>query len=324
MRRPAILVVIPAWLLLVSAPPSYAQLPNIGLNLGTPGARAMSMGRAFIGIADDASAMITNPAGLITLTRPQVYVEFKRTKFEGLFFDDTQHVGSVPFVGISAPVGTRLAVGFVRHEFMRYSDSFESLDGATYAGTIAASVTPQLRVGATVGVSRMANESEFYESVSGTAVGVSLGALWRHDDRLSFGAAGAIASKYEEVYGIRIPARFGGGVGFRPTPRLLTSFDLSWTSSEVFDAGEAVDLDDTIEARFGGEYLLIPGDRRLFIRAGAHVSSGGETLKEVFGLLPAPGRGGTFGAGVAIGPRFQADFGYATVGELVISAAFRF
>ena len=34
-------------------------------------------GAAFVGVADDASTAITNPAGLMFLTRPQVYFEFK-------------------------------------------------------------------------------------------------------------------------------------------------------------------------------------------------------------------------------------------------------
>src|SRR5262249_59716158 len=48
-------------------------------NFSTPGARANGMGRTFIGIADDGTAPISNPAGLMSLTRPQVYGEFKST-----------------------------------------------------------------------------------------------------------------------------------------------------------------------------------------------------------------------------------------------------
>jgi long-chain fatty acid transport protein len=54
--------------------------PNLQWNFSTPGARANGMGRTFIGKADDATAAVTNPAGLFSLTRPQVYVEFKNSK----------------------------------------------------------------------------------------------------------------------------------------------------------------------------------------------------------------------------------------------------
>src|SRR5207249_4906766 len=47
--------------------------PQVQWNFSTPGARANGMGRTFIGTADDASAAVTNPAGLMNLTRPQVY-----------------------------------------------------------------------------------------------------------------------------------------------------------------------------------------------------------------------------------------------------------
>lgn len=46
------------------------------LNLSTPGARAIGMGGAFIGLADDATAAETNPAGLSILSKPELSVEY--------------------------------------------------------------------------------------------------------------------------------------------------------------------------------------------------------------------------------------------------------
>src|ERR1700685_3094664 len=56
--------------------------PQCQWNFSTPGARANGMGRAFIGMADDATASVTNPAGLVNLTKPQVYVEYKNTNLK--------------------------------------------------------------------------------------------------------------------------------------------------------------------------------------------------------------------------------------------------
>jgi hypothetical protein len=53
--------------------------PQFQWNFASPGARANAMGQAFIGVADDATAATTNPAGLVNLTRPQVYLEYKNT-----------------------------------------------------------------------------------------------------------------------------------------------------------------------------------------------------------------------------------------------------
>src|SRR5262245_63947405 len=47
------------------------------LNLSTPGARARAMGGAFIGRADDATAAVTNPAGLSILVKPEVSLEYR-------------------------------------------------------------------------------------------------------------------------------------------------------------------------------------------------------------------------------------------------------
>ena len=43
----------------------------------TPGARANRMGGTFVGLADDASAAYTTPAGLTILTEPEISVEYK-------------------------------------------------------------------------------------------------------------------------------------------------------------------------------------------------------------------------------------------------------
>jgi hypothetical protein len=48
-------------------------------NFSLPGARSSAMGRAFIGLADDATASVSNPAGLTTLPFPEVSLELKLT-----------------------------------------------------------------------------------------------------------------------------------------------------------------------------------------------------------------------------------------------------
>src|SRR5688572_261846 len=133
-----------AVLVLYSSPAAFAQsndevFPQLQWNFGTPGARANAMGRAFIGVADDASASITNPAGQSRLTRPQFYVEFKSTdvKVKRLAAVDSfttlaeqessQAVNSITFLAASYPVNRKLTVGFTYSEFLRYEEKF-SLD----------------------------------------------------------------------------------------------------------------------------------------------------------------------------------------------------
>src|SRR5437899_12914531 len=51
------------------------SLAGLQFNFGNPGARALGMGGAFIGLADDASAAEANPAGLTILRKPEVTLE---------------------------------------------------------------------------------------------------------------------------------------------------------------------------------------------------------------------------------------------------------
>jgi long-chain fatty acid transport protein len=63
----------------VPPPGGVSSLP---LNFLPPGARALGMGGAFLGIADDATASEANPAGLIILTRPEVSIHFRDSSFD--------------------------------------------------------------------------------------------------------------------------------------------------------------------------------------------------------------------------------------------------
>src|SRR2546427_5407023 len=51
-------------------------------NFNNPGARALGMGGPSIGLADDATAAVTNPAGLVILQRPELSGEVKFTRFK--------------------------------------------------------------------------------------------------------------------------------------------------------------------------------------------------------------------------------------------------
>lgn len=118
----------------------YAQFQ---FNFITPGARATAMGGAFIGLADDATAAVTNPAGLTALIDPEVSVEFKYLSYtaEQLFenpydsnnwtytdtrkmeFDDS--VNSLPFVSAVYPL-KRFFIALYRQELANYKSSYRT------------------------------------------------------------------------------------------------------------------------------------------------------------------------------------------------------
>jgi len=74
----------------VSVSPLAAQT-NADINAGLqfnflpPGARSLAMGSAFTGLADDATAAWTNPAGLVGLGRPQVSLELRESTYTNRF-----------------------------------------------------------------------------------------------------------------------------------------------------------------------------------------------------------------------------------------------
>jgi long-subunit fatty acid transport protein len=72
------------------APVAIAQT-NAEINSGVqfsfvpPGARSLAMGGAFVGLADDATAAWTNPAGLLNLSRPEVSLEGRQASYTNQF-----------------------------------------------------------------------------------------------------------------------------------------------------------------------------------------------------------------------------------------------
>lgn len=74
MRRElsVVLLVLAVLGAMTSAYGADTKTPPVPSFQGSPGARALAMGGAFIGVADDATAAETNPAGLTILTRPEV------------------------------------------------------------------------------------------------------------------------------------------------------------------------------------------------------------------------------------------------------------
>ena len=79
-------------LALLVRPPALAQetkAPEVGFSsvpfqFFPPGARSLAMGATFVGVADDATAAASNPAGLVILTKPETSVHGRFTHFANL------------------------------------------------------------------------------------------------------------------------------------------------------------------------------------------------------------------------------------------------
>lgn len=127
----------------------------IPFSFSNPGARSLGMGGAFVGLADDATAAYTNPAGLTQLVQTEVSLEGRRIEtnspytsggsatlspfaFSGVTIGNTKNTNSSPsFLSLVVPRGD-WSFALYRHELAKFDTSFEG--GGTTFGT--SEVTP--------------------------------------------------------------------------------------------------------------------------------------------------------------------------------------
>jgi long-chain fatty acid transport protein len=142
-----------ACVLLSSGRIAYGQTnveANAGLqfNFSSPGARSLALGGAFVGLADDATAAYTNPAGLTQLSKPEISAEGRRTRYTTQFTDSGHDLGTISkngqdtvqgivtgtskdtvndlsFASFVYP-GRRWAVAVYRQELANFATSFTS------------------------------------------------------------------------------------------------------------------------------------------------------------------------------------------------------
>ena len=120
-----------AWAVVVGA-----DILGIDFRFNNPGARANAMGGAFIGLADDATAAYTNPAGLTVLTEPEFSVEYKIGKITTEItdrlgteeYDDT--VNNLSFLSYVYPT-ENATIAFFRHQLLNTQSNYDWRDSAT-------------------------------------------------------------------------------------------------------------------------------------------------------------------------------------------------
>ena len=139
-----------------AAAQSSLQVP-IQFDLLSPGARSLAVGSAFAGLADDATAATTNPAGLSQLTSPEVSVEGRFRSIDSVFLlggrlsgaptgtgvdtvngpvfrGVTDSGAALSFASIVIPMGRFVFAGY-RHGIVQVDTDF-STQGAIQALTV--------------------------------------------------------------------------------------------------------------------------------------------------------------------------------------------
>jgi long-chain fatty acid transport protein len=113
-------------LVTLAAGPALAQSnaevnAAVQFNFSNPGARSLGLGGAFIGLADDATAAYTNPAGLTNLSKPEVSFEGRYFLYRNDFLDSGHALGT------PSGMGTDTVAGGVRSRTHDVSKSFSFL-----------------------------------------------------------------------------------------------------------------------------------------------------------------------------------------------------
>jgi long-subunit fatty acid transport protein len=202
-----------------------------------PGARSNAMGGAFIGLADDATAAFTNPAGLTILTKPEISAEYKYTEATTFFVDgDGAHESDETFSDISFlsyihPM-EKTSVAVFRHQFVNQGGDFvwqhvipggsyylinTEMEAVTYGISVGHEITDTFSFGISVGFDQLDWDiqsktydpsfpsypnAETIHSVDDTAYAEHFTAsmLWNPFGELNLGLVYRMGPKFETKY----------------------------------------------------------------------------------------------------------------------------
>ena len=118
------------------AHPAFAQTSlqiPLQFDFLNPGAKSKAMAGAFVGLADDATASFANPAGLILISRPEIFFEGRHFNVDSLFLERGRLSGPLTNEGtdtIRGPVfgktagsdtGVAFASGVYTHPSLKWS-----------------------------------------------------------------------------------------------------------------------------------------------------------------------------------------------------------
>ena len=240
-------------------------------------ARATGQGEAFVAQADDASAIYYNPAGLTQLNGTVVtsggYVSFPDIRFSGAAgHEEINSPSFTPHIYMASDLGTRKwrfglgfnvpfgnAVDWGDHGVFRdtFTITKSSLAVINIAPAAAYQVNEHLSLGAALNVYQ--GNTELHENIpssppfrfrgDGTAVGATVGLLWKITEQHTVGAVYrspfTINFKGDAGIGnvgpspahssIEFPQSAAIGYAFRPIKKLKLEADLEWTNWDTLN-----------------------------------------------------------------------------------------
>ena len=299
MRRSCVPIQLFSLLLLVLLKQgAWGQAGPIDSEFAGAGARPLSMGGAFIGLADDSTAAEFNPAGIRILPRPELAWQVTRTyDSRDTYYllsetrDSDHNIWNTPsFISFVYPtqeytwaVSQLTTIDFVhavhdQNEKGTWISRTEATNNA-FGFTYAKDLKPRLHFGITVRMNRFQYESMstldgqllFGNTLTDWSPSVNLGILWRATEDWSFGSVYKSHQKIETTGGkTYLPETLGIGVAYHPNDKIRVLADVDYISwSDFNNIREYFRRNDVMRYHLGGEYLLkVEKGRAFFVRGG--------------------------------------------------------
>ena len=249
-RRPRLALILMAALTTSSAALAISDeeiFRDFPFNLTNPGARALGIGGAFISLADDSTAAQTNPAGLVTLRRPELFAELRARGYDtsttavsatltGQFFqgDVTASAVSVPegdfspsFLSYVMPF-KNVALGFSRLESLNAQS--RTLNSFAINGTEAiVNVDPLTGDPVITGFQPVDFELTADADADATIVQYNVALAFELHRRFSLGLTGVVGTAQVDGRVDNMFRDLAGGVFIQPTLDYSTRIDDSDT-----------------------------------------------------------------------------------------------
>jgi len=270
----------------------FAQ--NINFNLTGAGARAAGMGGAFIGVADDATAVVWNPAGLTQIEKPEASFVMR---FVGNSWKTTNGTNKneltenhflLNFLSMSYPLqaGNKPVVGSIAVQNqldMNYEDDNEKDKGggSTLTLGISSQIVPLISLGATANIwygkwtqtttnpNRTESEAKFSGFNIGTGLMFDLNNL-ENPLPLKFGITHktpfqlTMDWKNARKVIVHMPAMLGFGTSFRIGDSFTLAADYemrAYKNKKITyndgSADEVLSYYNLNQIRLGAEYLIV-------------------------------------------------------------------
>ncbi len=243
------------------APPSVGP-PPVQYNFAPPGARSLAMGAAFIGLADDATAAESNPAGLTILTKPEFSAHFRYTEFDntvpntvsGAGFETfTSRVGSPSFFSVVYPwQQAAVSVFYQRAADFRSNSRFQGFINDTLYNEDRIDVAFRTENFGVSGAFKLGSKVSIGGSIRATRVKTQ--ALQRVTLVFPFIAAGDVlllqSNNDATIDDSQLKTTFNAGILITPTPRL--------SLGAVFKKGADLDFTQTAQQTIDADILDTP------------------------------------------------------------------